>query len=255
MNCRQFENRIQKLLDERQPLSDRRLRSHARRCGKCRRRWQQYRRLVAAFELTQPDLEPSEDLSDRIVARLGLSDRRPSAKSLPSRRTSTVHIVRLVAIAAGVLVMAGLWFGLQRTERVPPNATVTHEAGHSESFDLVGGSGHVSREADDVVALWDDRSDGADVFSDLTSRMVLSPVSWDRLLTVPVVSSLTAFPKPDDLHSMAGAPADEPPKKIPTLDEIRAGLSPFAHWVEEALAPVAKPWRWWSHGAEDDSRA
>lgn len=120
MRCADFENRLNDLLDARQPLeSDAALAGHARACRDCRELWTAYGAMLAGvLHLARP--EPSAELSQRVGAALRGAGADPSPCIAWPRRAAQVGGA-LVAMAAAVLVWALMRPGWQQAD-VPADA-------------------------------------------------------------------------------------------------------------------------------------
>jgi hypothetical protein len=114
MHCREFEDRLQAILDDRRtPQRDPRLREHAARCEGCRQLLTDQAALAAAFSLRQAP-QPRGDFARRVVL---------AATAAPVRRNSArntwLAIGTALASAAAVLVAVSLaWYSRQTSETV-----------------------------------------------------------------------------------------------------------------------------------------
>ena len=112
MRCDQFENRLQRVLDQRRaPETDSQLRAHAQLCPACRDILRLQAQLFDALDLTEvPDLPP--DFSEQVVARV-----QPLA-TIPAAPVGSRVMPVLLAVAASLvlgLFSAGvIWLSADR---------------------------------------------------------------------------------------------------------------------------------------------
>lgn len=119
MNCQEFEDRIQQLLDERRPLDeDALLAEHAQSCPACRRLLDALAAAVATVAAwRQP--EPSAGLTDRILeavqanasegSMIQPSTMLPTTVAPASRRSNRWRAYVAVAAAAAVVALVSVW--------------------------------------------------------------------------------------------------------------------------------------------------
>ncbi|NLF71118.1 MAG: hypothetical protein GX575_18970 [Candidatus Anammoximicrobium sp.] len=113
MRCEQFEQRLQRCLDRRQPPSgDPALRAHASVCSRCRGTLAACTRLGDGLDLLELPV-PDEGFAQRVVGRAGLQLRRRSP--VAKRRLAGA----ILAVAAS-LVLAWLPQIMTRREPLPP---------------------------------------------------------------------------------------------------------------------------------------
>src|SRR5437016_6159352 len=105
MNCSEFENELEKLVESRGEAVSDRAALHVAECAGCRHRWHEHRLLAAALLAWRPVVSPSS-LVDSVLARLIQEQIRPVTARAEGRTRWMV-----VATAAACL-MAVLGFGL-----------------------------------------------------------------------------------------------------------------------------------------------
>lgn len=105
MNCRQFEARLNDLLDERAPLElDDLLQGHLRCCAPCRELWAAYGEMLQVVRFRSPP-EPRPDLAERIVAA-AVAAQTDGTRSVPTARGFSGRLLwRAAAIAAAAAVL------------------------------------------------------------------------------------------------------------------------------------------------------
>lgn len=118
MNCHEFENRLNDLLDERLPVGeDGALRAHAARCGNCREIWLAQQQVVAYFQQSRPTVRREWSRQNQVVCV------QPSARNARWRFDFRWLAVAGVGIAAAIVLMfSPAWPGNRAPEQAQPVA-------------------------------------------------------------------------------------------------------------------------------------
>jgi hypothetical protein len=129
MGCAQFEERLQRLLDQRElPSEDSQLHRHARRCPECRETLAACCRMIDGLNLLELRV-PDEDFSLRVVGRTQVVRPSPAAR----RRFAGA----LAAVAAGLALALLLPFSWREDRTESAIAPVPVVAGAPLPADLV----------------------------------------------------------------------------------------------------------------------
>ncbi len=244
MQCREFEDRLNFILDERgDPEADEALMEHARECRSCARRCSALLKTLALLSL-QPLPQPRANLADRVVAELH-QPRKPSdsASSAKHRR-----VMALLATAA-LLLVASVWLAASwnrqqpaAADRVPPpRARAAKQPLPSAVAESSGDtSGHHSQHAqpDDSpvhgAAAANDRAAGGSV---LLPKLAREATDTYRDLAADTRQSLeVALLALPNIAPAAGEPAD--PFHGQAL-LVQAGTAATS-WVKPVAAPIQR---------------
>ena len=140
MQCSEFEDRLQYLLDLRSvPHQDAALQSHAQICPRCRDQLLATGRLLDGLELLEaPELD--DDFAQKVVLHVGVPARHPVSHSI---------VVAALALAATALIAISpsLWSIFQDRQPVATNPRPTHSGSanrNSAESPTLAASNHVS---------------------------------------------------------------------------------------------------------------
>ncbi len=120
MQCAEFRTRLNRLLDQRRPLSDARLQSHARQCPECHA-WLAGHEALLSGLAGLPMPEPADDLPERVLGQL-----RPAR---PARRLVYRLVMPLAAAAAVVFIVTPMWRAARQNHVAPAGPSAERVAG------------------------------------------------------------------------------------------------------------------------------
>jgi hypothetical protein len=119
MQCREFEERLNQVLDERRsPASDSRLKAHASRCERCELLLAGYQSLMIGLAQSSPP-SPGREFDRRVLAEAQATPLVITAATRPGRSWATFGAA-LTSAAAMLLAVTLIWYARKTGDRAGP---------------------------------------------------------------------------------------------------------------------------------------